>query len=314
MILLSAVWTVFRGFVRIDNNFRAVVRTKFSGLSDKIYYPGLYFFPERAIPGYCKIKLYPQTETPITETINVDLPFKSALAHIGNFTLKYRVKMNFEFTENALRVLFKKNLYQEEIAKLRASLVEAENLFLSTKFINNIPREKEPITEEKLFKSLNAYTVAFIKAHYKILKDVSLSYFMIYFPDIDLYKKNSAGLALSLEQQTAEFLRKMNQLNYEKRYNAAVTEMEIERLKKYVELIKKEKSVLNLMFLQRLSDKIRVIVLPSDKFGVNMDNVFSMLRNQEVQRTAIPRVNTPQPVTPAPAAPPAANSGQNTNR
>jgi len=300
-LLFAAGWTVFRGFFRVNQEHRAVVWTKFSGLKEKLYTSGLYFFPERAVPGYFKAKFYPVMESPLTEMIEIDLPMRNELIHIGSFFIKYRIKLTFGFTEKALKDLFSDDSYEQEKKKIRTSLLESEKTYLMTRVIHNILRETQELTADKLFKALNEFTITYLRTHHKnVLSHISVSYHPVHFPDIELYKKHAAAFAVYFEQQAAEYIRKMAQLKYEKRYNAAVTEMEIDRLKKYAELFKKDKNILNYLFLQKISDKIQLAIIPSGNAGLNIQDFFSYLRNRE-RSQIVQTQNRPQ--QPVPAAP-----------
>jgi hypothetical protein len=262
--------------------------TKFTGIKDKIYKKGRYFFPLRAITPFFKLHLFKDKELITTNIISIELPLSEALKDLGVFNIKLKTELIINFKDNVLTGLTDTDHYKKEIVRIKENLTDATHSFLLSKIIQMITNGTDVFSEELLVKELNSFVTTFIQKRFEGLFDItSINQNIINMPDVETYRKYYNAAKTHLEDQTVSYMKKMIDLSYERRFKASENEIELDKLKAYLALIKSDKNTLPLLFLQKMTDKIKIILVPSKNQTIDFDTLLKQFKKQEV-----PGVNT----------------------
>ncbi len=267
--------------MKIDKGFRGVTKDKFRGTREKIFRAGVHFFPLRAIPPFFKLFLYPEIERPVSEKITINLPYKDALEHAGDFKIMYRVILKYRISDKRVISLSHGDNYSSFKEEIKETVVEGERGFFINKLMQIILTGTTKLTKKTLFSELYEFTTSTLKERYgSDIKIISLNHVLINLPDIEKYRVHYTVAENFARQQSADYVKKMLELNYKKRLNKTMTDIEIKRLERYIALMKKGHNILPFLFMEKLSDKIRLIVLPEGKQGLDLKKYFNFLKSK----------------------------------
>ncbi len=282
ILLAGIVWTGIRGYVRIDKGYRAILWDKIRGTRNKIFLPGPHFFPIRAIPPYFKMSLFPDTEKPITGKILINLPYMDSLVHAGDFKIEFRVTLYYKINNEHLFYLSKGENYADFKDEIKQTLLENEKGYFINKILQIILTEKKEFTKKLMFSELYEYSTSLLKERYgSNIKITALRHTLISLPDIQKYREHYAIADKFAKEKSTEYVKKMIELNYKKRKSKTLTDIEIKRLKNYIALMKKGHDILPFLFMEKLSDKIRVVVIPEGSKGIDFRKYFNFFKNKK---------------------------------
>jgi len=278
LFIFLAIWIPVKGFVNIDKGNRAVVWTKFTGTIQKVYHEGTHFFPLGAIPSFCEIHKFPVIEEPVSEVILIDFPYKNLISHAGNFYIEYRVKLSYIIPDNGLLSLVQGDKYETLKKEIKISLAEAEKSFLLNRIlIRKFIDSGEDFTSDSLFARLKNFTVNLLNEKFKQIKVANVEYNVIFMPDTDTYRLHFKAAEKATRTESENYIKKLLSVNYEYHNKKMISDIEIAQIKKYLELIKQGHDVLPFLFLQKLSDKIRIVVVPQGRNGVDFTKFMKYL-------------------------------------
>jgi hypothetical protein len=282
LIIALIVWIAFRSFIKIDKGYRGVVWSKFTGTKEKIYKPGYHFFFLRSIPPFFKLYQFPDSEKPVSEKIIINLPYKKALIHAGNFSIEYRVILNYSINDSYLTHLSHNDNYSDFKDDIKRTVVEGEKGYFRNQLFDIILNQPTAFTKKEMFSGLYEYITSEIRKRYGgKIKILSLRHTLINMPDIEKYRIHYRIAEAYAREKSTDFVKKMIELNYQKKYRATLTDIEIKRIKKYMKLMEQGHDILPFLFMEKLSDKLRILVLPEGKKGLDINKYFEYLRNKK---------------------------------
>jgi len=270
ILLVAAAGTAgYFGWVKIDPGTFGVAHSTFTGT---VSYPlesgKFYWFWQKLIPK--SFFVYPVSREPNTiETeVSQPLPGSEMLAQFGNFNIRVNTTVQYSIDFNSAVILMNSGLldgfndyfYKNINLKLNDTVSSfiIENLARSSRYTGTADYGALESLKKKIENTVKEEAVRYR------LKDVSFSVTFLEIPQIAVYNE-----ALNRYFDYMDQLAKLEQekLSKDMEYKSRISEndAEIDRWKKYGELIERYPELLKYFYIQKFSEQADVLVLPQDE-------------------------------------------------
>ncbi len=291
IILCGGITGAYLSYVLVEPWDIVFIKTKFR--SYKQYNEGKYFFPERLMfwepKAFVIFKVYTNSIT-TTNNITINLP---PISLINSIQKKLGLKKDSLKIKYFISLTYKLSIdYQgRRILKDYSSIAEFRSYFkewLSKKSKNLANQylllhldKNNTIEIKDILKELDNLLIKEIENKYSskdiiISKDKAIHY-LSQSTDLNhyfsLYRQAKTFEKDFLVQQLDHIKSKEKEIalvDIEKQTEKQKSKIEVEQLKLYGELFKKYPQLLNYLYLKKLSDNVKIIVVPKDS-----KNIFS---------------------------------------
>jgi hypothetical protein len=267
LLLLIAGAVGYFGWVRIEPGTFGIAHSTVTGfIEGPIPSDRFNWYWQKLVPR--SFTLYVIENRPVSFDLDIaqSLPGSDLLSEYGTFDLNVRVSVEYTIDPVSARVLIEQGLLEGFDSYLRQSLKDEVGGLVSSFLVSTLQDATEALDASTLLEGLRSRidrTVSSAMARYDIEKAAwNIRFTKI--PQIDAYMEamNSYReyLAEAAAHQREELQRRRNrqiQLDDEA--------LEIEKLRLYGELIEQHPLLLKYLYIQKLGEQTRVILLPEDK-------------------------------------------------
>ncbi len=297
LVLISGVITYF-SYTVINEGEVYYIKTKFRPY--ELYSTsGIYFFPEKILfydeKAFIQHKLF---SDPIELTIPIRISLENfpILKDEQNYTIRYRLsiayKIDIKFQQSVIRN--GKTITQMDKSIKNSIKNRAKALFLNE--IQNNLNSEDKISLENLFNTVSHKLSKNITDKFlnqiKIIPN-KITHTLVDSPDLELYKihyqqskkLNQEMLAIKSSTEKESIKEKAE---WEKKKQVILRD--IEKLTMYGKLFKEYPESLNYLYLNKLGEKINILVTPKDAKSL-FEPFFKPQENKQIQ--APPKKITP---------------------
>ena len=269
LLIIAAGAVFYFGWIKIEPDFFGLAHSTISGTVNFPLESGnLYWLWQKLIPKTFYLYLIEKEPYTVDTGVAASLPKSESLKDFGNFVLKMKVNVQYKIDfaaakkllENGLLTDFKE-FYKNEISSLANEMVSAFIIEGMTRYAYSAR-----LFDYKVLDDLKDELVGNVMEYSRLysLKNVKVSITFSEIPQIDVYvealKRYSAYME-SLYALKEEGILKESE--YLKRQMDE--DLEFERLRRYGELISQYPHLLKYFYIQKLSERVEVIVLPQDE-------------------------------------------------
>jgi len=266
--IIAAVLAYF-GWVNIPDGSFGITHSKITGTID---YPlssdKFYWFWQKLIPK--SFSIYTIKNKPYTFNIKSSkpLPGSDNLKEFGNFNLELSIDVKFEVDFNVAKTLLKEGITNDFDVFFKNRVSPQTDEIISNFILENIKKysiNKQELSYDLLDNlKLEIKSVIEENSNRYNMKDTEISIDYIRIPQLDMYSKAIEKYFRYLE---ISYSLKEEELKKESEYKQKMMEdnVEIEKLKKYGELISQYPDMLKYFYIQKFGEKAEVIVLPQDE-------------------------------------------------
>jgi hypothetical protein len=268
LILLAAGVALYFGWVRISPGTFGLAHSSLSGTFDFPLESGhFYWFWQKLIPK--NFYLYEVEKEPYVLELetSASLPKSENLTEFGRFDLKMNVRLQYTIDFESARSLFESGLltvfhqfFKDEISSLAYAMISSfvvegmtRYTYSARTFDYTILDELKQNTEHAILEQSRVYKLKGL--------GVAITYSEI--PQIDVYVEALKRYASYMEglysMKEEELLRESDYIKKMKE-----EDLEIERLKKYGELINQYPELLKYFYIEKFGERADVMVLPQD--------------------------------------------------
>ncbi|MDH5680913.1 MAG: hypothetical protein OEZ36_04980, partial [Spirochaetota bacterium] len=274
IVILAAIGGVGAYFSHtvIGDGEIAYIRTKFRAFK-RYHSPGHYFFPEKLLfyddRAFTRYNI-DKTMTELSIPLSVTLPSLTLFSDKGNNTVTYTLALSYRLSEAFQASLIKSDKITGFNDSFKEWISSRDQGILLGKITARLSSE-ESVPVNDLMKQASQELYEEITRKYPT-KDLELNKDQIThsiktLPNLELYgqryreaKKLDKDL---INQQAIAIKESTKQKNRWDNERMKVTR-DIERLKLYGKLFKEYPEALNYLYLQKLSDKVSIVVSPKD--------------------------------------------------
>ncbi len=270
VLLIAAAGTAFYfGWVKVGPDVIGVAHSTITGTIDYPVKSGrIYWFWQKLVPKTFYLYTVQKKPAAVKTKITASLPKSEKLKDYGRFDLEIDVKVQYRIDFEAARGLLDSGIlsnfhdYFADNISTRADEIMSsfiiEGLARYTDNIENFNYQVFDLLDRELENDISEYS------SFYNLKDVRVSVVFIEVPQIESYVNAIKSYSKYMENFYALKEEEMRMdSEYLKKYKAV--EFELGRLRKYGELISEYPDILKFLYIEKLSEKIEVVVLPQDE-------------------------------------------------
>ncbi len=290
LLILSALGIAgfYMSLTIVNDGEIAFIKTKFRPYAE--YPPGTYYFPEKIL--FYDPKAFVRHDLS-DKSFNVSIPIAFGLPELGVFKgkkankLEYKLALKYQMTRDQQKGALLKGA--ASLSQFETSFKKAFEAWLQSRdrhIVESLLRDRLgtsqsiamdeifSLTTEKLYQEImgqyknGEITIQIDQITHSRTDSLDLNTYLDRYQKAREYDKER--LAKELEQQKVT-LSEQSRIKKEERKRQAVWDLEkervkhrIEELKMYGQLFKEYPEALNYLYLERLSDKVNILVAPKD--------------------------------------------------
>jgi hypothetical protein len=271
LLILAAGACFYFGWVNVQPQTFYLAHSTLTGTIDYPLESGrFYWLWQKLVPK--SFHLYGLKTEPYIARFEfmLPLPGNEVLAEYGSFSLAGAVEVDYNVEFDTARNLLENGIIEGFEAHIEHGLSSRTQDTLTAYLLDTLS-DTARMTEEfgygsvERLRDLLAEAIAEYAARYD-LHNVRPHVTFDSIPQIETYKKALSSYIGFMEALAAE-KSEDSRREWEQKIRLAKEDLEIERLRKYGELITEYPSLLKYFYIQQLNDKIRVLVLPEDESG-----------------------------------------------
>ena len=270
VLLIAAAGTAFYfGWVKVEPDEIGLAHSTITGTIDYPVESGrIYWFWQKLVPKtfylYTVQKKSATTETKITAS----LPKSDKLIDYGRFDLEIDIRVQYRIDFEAARGLLDNGILINFHNFFTDSISTRANEIMSSFIIQGLAGYADYIEyfDYHVFDLLDREIendILEYSSNYN-LKDVHVSVVFIEVPQVETYVSAIKSYSKYMENFFAIKEEEMR-IDSEQLKKRKEEEFELDRLRKYGELISEYPDILKFMYIEKLSEKIEVIVLPQNE-------------------------------------------------
>jgi hypothetical protein len=269
ILILATGAVLYYGWINVEPGYFAIAHSTITGTVDYPLESGRFnWLWEKLIPGNLYIYMVQKNPERIKIEITQPLPGSDQLQKFGRFnigvitSIEYIMDFNLakKLVADGLLVNFRENLTEQLSTRLKEALSNFISMLMTRSSSGDLPIDHAKL--ERLKDELGKSIVDTVKSN----KLQSISYSIAYseLPQPEAYARavehyqSYIDTAYTMQQ---EELRR----EFEDRRRIAEHDIEIDRWKKYAELISKYPEMLKLFYIEKLEGQIDVLVLPENE-------------------------------------------------
>ncbi len=270
ILLVAAAGTVgYFGWVRIDPGTFGVAHSTLTGT---VSYPlesgKFYWFWQKLIPKSFFVFSVSREPNTIETEVTQPLPGSEMLTQFGNFNIRVNMTVQYRIEFDSAAILLNNGLldgFKDYFSKnINSKLSDTVSSFI----VENLTRSSRDTgtVDYRALESLKKKIEEAVReeaARYR-LKDV---YFSITFPEIPQIAVYNEALNRYFDYMDQLARLEQEKLSKDMEYKSKISEndAEIDRWKKYGELIERYPELLKYFYIQKFSEQTDVLVLPQDE-------------------------------------------------
>lgn len=281
--------------VVISKGDNVYIKTAFRPM-EKYTQEGTYFFPEKLIfwnkESFTLFR--PEIEKEYNTIITFSLPELPQFKDKTAYELSYELRVNYKISNEKQVELFKENKYKSFIDTFQNWLNSRDQHLVLEKLLAAL-NEKKSFDLEPILESAKKELYQEIQKKYQgesiVLTESQISHslkkvpnFEMYFERYEIAKKHDQEKLKLKSKEEKESMESQAVWNSEKRK----IEQNIEELKMYGKLFKEYPEALNYLYLQKLSDRVNIIVAPKDTKSLFAPLFPNKNGKKETSRAEIP--------------------------
>ncbi|MBN2324591.1 MAG: hypothetical protein JXQ30_12720 [Spirochaetes bacterium] len=271
LLIIAAGVCFYFGWVNVQPQTFYLAHSTLTGTIDYPLESGrFYWLWQKLVPK--SFHLYRIETEPYTARFEFTLPLpgNEVLAEYGSFSLDGAVEVDYNVDFDTARKLLENGIIEGFEAYIEHGLSSRTQETLTAYLLDTLS-DTSLVTEGfgygsvELLRGLLLEEIAEYASRYD-LRNVRSHVTFDSIPQIETYKKALASYFEFMEALAAE-KSEDSRREMERKIRLAQEDLEIERLRKYGELITEYPSLLKYFYIQQLNDKVRVLVLPEDESG-----------------------------------------------
>jgi len=270
LIIISGTGLYF-GWVSINPGYYGIAFSSITGIENYPLEAGkFYWFWQKLIPKHFKVYLIKNTPTVINFSFSATLPGSEDLKDFGNFNIGIDGKIKYTIDYKAATILISKGIIEEQENYfknlLQNSIQHSVSNFILEIFeeFNSGNKQIDYSVLERLKEKIKKDIIGELSTYGIHNFKLDISYNSI--PQIDIYTRALqlyVNYINELYQSKEEELKRKAEatIKYEK------DKAELKHLEDIGILVEKYPNLLKYMYIEKLGDKIHVVVLPEGKSG-----------------------------------------------